>query len=532
MNREAQALIDDILNNRDTTAELTKEQIMEYQNKVNFYGIVVPGDESWANLSIVNWRDEYLRKLITTAMIGYIYRTFEEYEDYEYPDELKEYMSEEDIKRVLKNNIGKFLRRNFNYNPDRHVASAYKENLADPERAGKYAEMREKMKEPDSPEITEQSLNESAHLTYSQSLEAAEKIKKVLTDLREFSASNPFADPVFRAAIYDLYLRMKDDPGANKTIVRTLERYFSRDEELDTTDLQVFLARAEDKLLNVCRELQLNVSGLKDIKGPYVWIPPVDVFHHFNRYLTNHYEQVREACQILYCEKPDIEFGIQYYNSYDTKKDAEDNRRSIQDKVTVPVFTIKNEEWTILGPFKENRERVDFYNKNTEIIKKMIEQAEMDQRLGMDLMKKRVRVQKEKNIIEAGPDDPGLEQYQKALGTIENLGAKKVLSREEKEELAEAVRRKEMTEVPPDAIQVDVFKTDDDGKMVKDKFYTQAEAPEFMNDQLAEQRRAYGHAALQERVNEKMVTSRRGSEGRKVTSLDQLRQNVQPENRQ
>ena len=63
---------------------------------------------------------------------------------------------------------------------------------------------------------------------------------------------------------------------------------------------------------------------------------------------------------------------------------------------------------------------------------------------------------------------------------MQELGAKKVLSREEKDKLAAALAEKEDAEVPDDAIQVDMFfPTEENGQQVmkKTKFYTQAEAP-------------------------------------------------------
>jgi hypothetical protein len=241
--------------------------------------------------------------------------------------------------------------------------------------------------------------------------------------------------------------------------------------------------------------------------------PPLDVFYHLERYFVNHYENLREATQILYGDKPDIEYAVQFYQAWDgedAKKQAEDYIKKNEQNVIAGIYTIENGGWTLLGPFQENRERVNFYNKDAEIVKRLFEQMEQDHKIGKMLMEKRVKREKQKNIIEEGPDDPGLKNYKAALGTLEALGAKKVLTEEEKMEMAKATRVKEMAEVPPDAIQVDVFGPNKDGEFVRTKFYTEAEAPKFMEEQIEERKRellAHGTP-----LPGKVVTDRHGNQ--------------------
>ena len=214
--------------------------------------------------------------------------------------------------------------------------------------------------------------------------------------------------------------------------------------------------------------------------------PPADVFHHIGRYINNHYEQLREATTVLYAEKPDIEFAVMYYGTFKDEKSAIDHKHKNESLFVSTVYTIENGGWTLMGPFKKNRERIDFYNKNTEVLKRMFEQHEQDGKVVEDMLKRRVRKAKADNIVAAGPDDPGLSKYKEALGTVEKYGAKPALTKEERDELNKAIRVKENAEVPENAIQVDVFKTDESGNFSRDKFYTEAEAPKFMEDQIEE----------------------------------------------
>ena len=60
--------------------------------------------------------------------------------------------------------------------------------------------------------------------------------------------------------------------------------------------------------------------------------------------------------------------------------------------------------WTVLADYKKNRENIDFYNRHTEVLKRIMDQHEQDKKLGKDLMNKRVKKAKSKNIEEMGKD--------------------------------------------------------------------------------------------------------------------------------
>jgi hypothetical protein len=147
-------------------------------------------------------------------------------------------------------------------------------------------------------------------------------------------------------------------------------------------------------------------------------------------------------------------------------------------------LTINNQGTTIIGPFKENRERVDFYNKHTEVIRCMMKQLEADHKLAKDIMDKEMKNKKKQNIREMGPDAPGLSEYIGVNNTVRELGAKRALTKKEQKEYAEACAKERellaVLEAPEDSICVDIFSTDPSGKMVVNTMYSQAEAPLFL----------------------------------------------------
>ncbi len=507
MDKELRALVEDIIRNPEKIDSMTPEQVMATMKKTAPYGAVGKAKKSYINMSVVNYREEWLTKLLTTALIGYEYRAHQEYEVSEdFASFLKDsslglQLSEEQYvkisaaaKSAAKSEIRLFLDRNFNFDPDRHVASSYKENTEDPERLAKHAAYRDTMK------------------TASAAPAALEEIQKDPKAALEFAQ-----DTLLKA--YQL------TTSSRKLLQNILNSV--QDPSLNIEDLFGLLGKYASRFqqLNEGVKPFAEAIAAKNTATAYAAEPPLDVFYHFKRYMTNHWEQLREATNVLYAEKPDLEFAIQYYDHFEDLEQAEEHQKKYESSVIAPIFTVENGAWTLMGPFKQNRDRVNFYNKNTEIMKRIFEQMEMDQRLGKDLMEKRVRTQKKRNIETDGPDDPGLTKYSAALNTIDSLGAKKILSDEEKRALSEATREKEMREVPEDAVQVDVFHQDDSGKLVKDKFYTKSEAPEFMEKQIEQLKQSLTTGTAPQNPADKTIT---GRGGKKIT-VSQLKTQSNPE---
>lgn len=465
----------------------------------------------YANLGVVNWNEKYLRKLHMTAMVGYMYRMLEEYEPEDMieqerrkfaassanSDDLAKLQSEHEmrialIRKTSRAVIGQFLDRNFNFNPDRHLRGAHSENKADPERKDKIEAIREKCA------IADTTVDE--------------KLSNLLK-------TNPEkAYQYWRSHLLGTYSAAREATTTLKSVLSVI-----LDPLLDTSDKQGILLKKYKELHDRCNDMAKLAESLATADTLSAWEhnPPQDVFHQFDRYLTNHYEQLRDVVTALYNEKPDIEFSITLYDTFKTPEAARDHRVQHEGEFRTDVLTIESGGVTLLGPFKENRERIDFYNKNTEVMKRMMEQLEYDHKLGSDLMEKQVRAQKKKNIMEAGPDAPGLAAYSKSMNVASELGAKKVLTKEETEKLVAARKTaqdiKEDYEVPDDAIQVDMFfpQVDADGnsKLVKSKFYTQAEAPTFMqNDRYDEayQPKRGDAKSLDSAYKTQVITSRTG----------------------
>jgi hypothetical protein len=261
-------------------------------------------------------------------------------------------------------------------------------------------------------------------------------------------------------------------------------------------------------------------------------VPPQDTFHRWAYYTEVNYEELRSVTAALYPERPDLDFAIALWNVFEGDEKSVNDAFSkhcqrYQDEVPSAIKALEFGAWSLLADFKENRKNIQFYNSNTDVLKRILDRHADDKRIGAELMRNRVRQVKAKNIAEEGPDAKGLTAYKRNLAekgqALSSKGVEKVISVEEmrrleksqgsikaakeleqleylestilrleemeklreltsseKEELMQARARidraHEMANVPDDAIQVDVFTNDTaTGKFGKTHFFTRSD---------------------------------------------------------
>jgi hypothetical protein len=366
---------------------------------------------------------------------------------------------------TTRNIVKRFLNRNFEYDPDYHLRTA---SRADRTRKTRDVTMDEKLE--NNPKLY-QYMRDNILLGYNMMTQGAEALKKSVMALDGGDPEDA------KGILQKKYIAMQSLSDDMKKIAEPLSA-------ADTVEAW-------------------NVS------------PPVDVFHHFTRYMNNHYEDLRKVCGEYYNEHPDFEYAIIYYDTFGSLEDAREFKIQHESEFKCEVLTIENSGITLVGPFKENRERIDFYNKNTEILKRMDEQLASDHKLGKDLMEKHLKDKKKKNIAEMGPDDKGLAAYSANVNTVKELGAKKSMTLKEQREYHKALQEKEDAEVPDDALKVEMFFPEDaDGttSLKKSVFYTQVEAPLHLQDcsEFAGKYQPVATAPIDKSIVEKSVVNRYG----------------------
>ena len=276
--------------------------------------------------------------------------------------------------------------------------------------------------------------------------------------------------------------------------------------------------------------------GSSDLTETLEHIPPMDTFHRYSYYTEVNYEKLKLITTLLYPERDDLEFAIAPWHiikgatEEDRNKEFEKFCQKHEDDTPTALRSVAMGKWSFIGDLEKNRKKISFYNKQTGVIKEILQRVEEEAELGKQLMEKRVVRTKAKNIAEDGPDAPGLAQYMKTraqsgVKTAASLNAKKVISDEEmlrlnaadgdlkaaeelrvldqlkashdklvkieesrvlteterldKKSLEEDIKRaREMLSVPKDAVQVDVFSHNaKTGEFSKSSFYTEADDP-------------------------------------------------------
>ena len=437
-------------------ANLNTDEINELRKKINPYGRTIQGSDKYLNFSITLIRDEYLKKLYTTAMIGFLFRMCDEWKvppgvPVVSVDDYLEDNSKLDIPEMIKKSIDKnaiadyefnqkwmekrlhvyeFLEEIFQFNPDEHVRSAYRPNRKD------------KKRNPiDTP---------AAKI-------AVEHLKNVDKEFsiqeNEYEIANKEKVPKFKK------ITIKSKDGKTKTILR---KENSENKQSETQTSQTI----QSTQLNENKEVDNNcLSTVKSI------IPSHDTFGRYTRYIKENYEQLREAVKDLYCEKPEYELAINPYSWHDTSDDAEAFKKKHAKEVIAEVFTAHSGKWNFFDNFKEQRENVNFYTEDTIVLEEMVKQIERDEKLGRDLMEKRKQVAKKKNIIENGPHAESFNNWKQNNPFAQQF--QKTDNQKSDEEIMDE-----------NLIQVDVWKIAKGGlELTKDKFYSQAEAPTFTSEE-------------------------------------------------
>jgi hypothetical protein len=143
-------------------------------------------------------------------------------------------------------------------------------------------------------------------------------------------------------------------------------------------------------------------------------LPPDDTFFRWKRYQENNYEELRQATDDIYCEKSDFEFDIvplEVFEGPNAEEEAQAFDRKYADEVEADILRATFGVHNLMGSWAQNREKRDFYNENSEILKRIINENEESQKFGKKLNKQRAEKKKEENVRETGPHAASFESY-------------------------------------------------------------------------------------------------------------------------
>lgn len=431
VSEELSKLLDEL--DEDSLSKLSDTEIMKLRKQLNPYGRTIEGSNKILTFSYTDLQSEYIKKLITTAMIGFLNRMCDEWRVpdgipvvpvYDYvkdPSKLDEFEKGlqkpelmrdqlDENKELMKKRviIKEFLEDMFQYNPDLHVRSAYKPNTQDDER-------------------------------------------KLLDT------------PAANLAIYRL---KQTDPEFKEAMLQ-----YDREKLLKT---KMKSEDTESKKVELPEKHQTTLT-----KYVTEMLPPADTFHRFRYYFESNYEELRHIVTDLYCDKPCFETAVNPYAWHDNDDDADKFINKHKDEVISTIFKAHSGKWNIIAPYKKVRESMRFFNKKTVVLEEIAKQIESDSKIGSELMKKRIKIKKKANVEREGPDSEAFLKWKKQNSTLKDMGAV-------------SLDKKDMEdECPMDALEVPVFRISGGGtKIEKTKFYTEAVPPELPDSNQPQQSKA------------------------------------------
>ena len=329
-----------------------------------------------------------------------------------------------------KKHINQFIESYFEYNPDQHVRSALDKSKLTPDERKVYDKIDK----------------------YRPTMELLKS--RVSVEEKDPELSEIFSDRETYNACMHL---LKEKPHLLKKLSEKPEEY-------------------KEKLIPLTKELHLADK-----------IPPADTFHRWGYYNEVNMEEIRNVVSAVYDEKPVFDLALQIYKQFEgTEEEVNEQKKAwiskYNEELSSDVNMIPIGNWVLLANYKKNRDEIDFYNRHTEVLRRIMQKHEEDKKLGKDLMNKRIKKAKTKNIKEAGKDAEIMKQYASQYQNLTNLGAKRALTFEEQREIENLQKNmkdmKEIEDVPDNAIQVNAFTHDaEKGEFTKTAFYTESEAP-------------------------------------------------------
>ncbi len=151
---------------------------------------------------------------------------------------------------------------------------------------------------------------------------------------------------------------------------------------------------------------------------------PANFFHGLNYYFEANFEQLKFITRYLYDVVEDIDLSVGIWGNFDKKKHAEKFLQQSKNVLNVDTMCIPNGGWVMLGAFQRNRERIDFYTQETEILKRIVQSHEQDAKIGKELVKKRAKRKKIQQTLKSGPNAPGLRtKYARDMGIEEEMAS-------------------------------------------------------------------------------------------------------------
>lgn len=456
-------IIEDINDNPMLINTFSDDEIIEIHKKLNPYTstIASTGDKKYTCLSYTNLREQYLEKLLTTSLVGYLYRMNDEYEIEE------EYLNEEineadfvettvnpnlqDLDLVKSKTNELFFNKKFEFLKNKHTDKTIEITDVDSYTLDEDVEMdimteinREIREEIYKPLVSVNRQNMSIYKEKKIKEQSEQEQKIIKRFLNRYFDYNPDRD------IKSSYNKKDAIKDSSRTEINKIYKDFETKETVkkEVTDT----LEGETRVL-----LKRNTKAMSEEELLTDKIPPKEFYKRFQNYYELNYETLRKCVTDIYGLVPDLEIAFNIYDQFNSCEEADKFIDKNKKNVITSIKTVTNNNWVFTGPFEKNMEKRKFYNENTVILENILNQMDEDAKMANDMMKDRIKKKKLKNIKEMGEDDPKFSQYKADYGnSLKMQGASDL-------EISKADQLKTIRVIEEEEVGEDESKLDDEG---------------------------------------------------------------------
>ena len=376
-----QKLLQEIAADPSIVDSLPEEELLRIENLVSPYGTVAESNNNtqYTCLSFTNLRQEYIKKMVITSFIGYLYRRSDEYG------------------RAFRDTV---------------------ENMDDMEAAEKrviaaqikLVDVRKQIiviiRERNELNIVIREMELVAADNKTNYLANAEKLTKVeIKAMAAHETKTTETKDQIRLLNQEIQKLEREQEALNGIGKRFIIRQFLNEQFDFNPDKHVRSSYSDQKA---------SVAG-----DTYVskFVPPDDTFHNFQYYMDSNYEAIRAVTERLYKLKPDLDVGIIPYGSFSTEAEADDFVERNKATTIASILTLRNGKWGFLESFKANRDRIEAYRGT--IVEDILAQVKEDTKLGAELTRDRAVRRRTENIKESKPDPKMVREYISKMGNTD-----------------------------------------------------------------------------------------------------------------
>lgn len=427
-------LLAEIDKNPDILDQLPDDQLLRVQKLVSPFGTVPESSiiDRWTCLSFVNMSQEYMKKLLITATVGYLYRRCDEY-----GRKFKDTVENMDDMAAAEAQVIKNQARLVEL--ETSIIATIKERDA---LAARVAE--------DEPKEEENRLLYNARKT--------EMVESKILELRNFASELIKAKDELRLKnreITRLEEEMEAIQGFGK---RFIIRQFLDEQFRFNPDKHV-------RSSYVSRNAKSNTPGAAYVDK---FTPPDDTFHNLQYYLDSNYEELRGVTNRVYRTTPNLEVAILPYADFSSKEEANEFVDRNKDSVIADIRTLQYGKWNLVDAFVNNRDKIEAYRGT--VVEDILNQIRDDTKIGAELVKNKATRRARETIRELGPVPKAVQSYMTDHVPSDNSGVvdtetkeeevKRIYSAYQEEKKAyecALLKEAEANPAPHDAVRVNVY---------------------------------------------------------------------------